>query len=402
MLTSCIRSAKHSRSDQPHRALQQHAQATLLSAGAENAFLLQKNSTITSALSGLSSTTTTNHYLFRSTRYLYAVFEGTNTSVEVLNNVDLFAAYVDTDNTRNLAGTAVADLRDALGVRLDDPGFARSIRPTHRMQDESGTLSVKQDEADFQGVDQRFDTVMHMQYTAAGNRTKVPGAWAVNLPNGVYQVTVGVSDAPSSTNGYDSLNAVNLVGGGVIEGFQATGAQEYLTATALVGVTDGRLILDVRGSNTKLDYVDIVSQPLAPFVTKINPQNRAANHGVEDGVAAGVFVPGNGVGVAPATLQGNVKLVKVSTGALVAGSTGSTGSNDAITFAPAQPLEPSNKRPGPQKVGVRDVCETHPRDSKLKTVYSNISATGKRQPGTVSPPSATSASVRTVISVRLR
>ena len=115
-------------------------------------------------------------------RYLYAVFEGTNTSAEVLNNVDLFAVYVDTDNTRNLAGTAVADLRDALGVRLDDPGFARSIRPTHRMQDESGTLSVKQDEADFQGVDQRFDTVMHMQYTAAGNRTKVPGAWLSNCP----------------------------------------------------------------------------------------------------------------------------------------------------------------------------------------------------------------------------
>ena len=145
-----------------------------------------------------------------------------------------------------------------------------------------------------------------------------------------------------------------------------------------------------------------MSQSSAPFVTEINPQNRAANHGVEDGVAAGVFVPGLGVGVASATLQGNVKLVKVSTGALVAGSTGSTGGNDAITFAPAQPLEPSNKRPGPQKVGVRDVCETHPRDSKAKTAYSNISATGKRQPGTVSPPSATSASVKTVISVRLR
>ena len=47
-------------------------------------------------------------------RYLYAVFEATNTSGAALSNVDLFATYVDTDNTRNLAGTAVADLRDAL------------------------------------------------------------------------------------------------------------------------------------------------------------------------------------------------------------------------------------------------------------------------------------------------
>ena len=83
--------------------------------------------------------------------------------------------------------------------------------------------------------------------------------------------------------------------------------------------------------------------------------------------------------------------------------TGSTGGNDAITFAPAQPLEPLNKTnvPDHKKVWFGTFAK-HPRDSKLQTAYSNISATGKRQPGTVSPPSATSASVRTVISVRLR
>ena len=42
MLTSCIRSAKQAGQTNHIRALQQHAQATLLSAGAENAFLLQK------------------------------------------------------------------------------------------------------------------------------------------------------------------------------------------------------------------------------------------------------------------------------------------------------------------------------------------------------------------------
>ena len=239
------------------------------------------------------------------------------------------------------------DFGQAFGVRsATDQGGGRFSFGWVQESDLSTPLDLTLNGADRNraGVDQRFDTVMHMQYTAAGNRTKVPGAWAVNLPNGVYQVTVGVGDAPSSTNGYDSLNAVNLEGGVLIEGFQATGAQEYLTATALVGVTDGRLILDARGgSNTKLDYVDILSQSSAPFVTEINPQNRAANHGVEDGVAAGVFVPGLGVGVASATLQGNVQLVKVSTGALVAGSMGSTGGNDAITFAPAQPLEPNTQ-----------------------------------------------------------
>lgn len=192
------------------------------------------------------------------------------------------------------------------------------------------------------GIDQRLDTVMHMQYAGGTARTQIPGAWQIELPNGVYQATVSVGDAPSGTKGYDSLNAVNVEGVVLIEGFQASSSQEYLSDTALIGVNDGKLTLDaLGGSNTKLNFIEIVSQPLAPFVTEINPKNRSANHGLEDGVAAGVFVPGQGVGVEPVTLQGNVRLVKVATNTEVPGSSGSSDSNDTITFAPDHPLEPS-------------------------------------------------------------
>ena len=123
-------------------------------------------------------------------RYLYAVFEAENTGTETFSNVDLFATYVPSNS---LAGSAVAGLKDALGWAIADPQIARSITPTHRMQDDSGRLSVKPDEADFQAFtpDQVLDAqsalpaflgnldLLDYGYTlrsANGTRSLAPGA----------------------------------------------------------------------------------------------------------------------------------------------------------------------------------------------------------------------------------
>ena len=81
------------------------------------------------------------------TRYLYGTFDVTNTSSETFENLSFYAL----STTRTLGGTALSNLLDANNQAVTDPTFARTIVPTHRMRNNSGTLVVKADEADFQG-----------------------------------------------------------------------------------------------------------------------------------------------------------------------------------------------------------------------------------------------------------
>ena len=80
------------------------------------------------------------------TRYLYGTFEFANNSGQTLDNLSLYAL-----NTPGAsAGSAVSNLRNARFDLLTDAVTVRSIRPTHRVRDSSGSLGVKADEADFQ------------------------------------------------------------------------------------------------------------------------------------------------------------------------------------------------------------------------------------------------------------
>ena len=81
------------------------------------------------------------------TRYLYGTFDVTNTSNETLENLSFYAL----STTRTLGGTALSNLLDANNRAVTGPSFARTIMPTHRMRNNSGTLVVKASEADFQG-----------------------------------------------------------------------------------------------------------------------------------------------------------------------------------------------------------------------------------------------------------
>lgn len=106
------------------------------------------------------------------------------------------------------------------------------------------------------GIDQRLDTLLHMQYpTRVKNPTavKVPAAWEYTLPSGNYNVTVSVGDSYT-----DSQHTINVEGVNAISRFQSSALQEYKQATAQVKVTDGRLTIDaIKGNNTKINYVEI-------------------------------------------------------------------------------------------------------------------------------------------------
>jgi len=120
--------------------------------------------------------------------------------------------------------------------------------------------------------DARYDTYLIMQLlpTSSGNQT--PGRYVATLPNGAYDVTVGVGDV-AATNSVDEILAqpgtpdVTTI----IDHYVPTAANPFSTATKRVTVSNGQLILDATGgSQTKIDFVDAVpaaADVAAPVVT---------------------------------------------------------------------------------------------------------------------------------------
>ena len=108
--------------------------------------------------------------------------------------------------------------------------------------------------------DQRLDTLMHMQYPQAvssSTAVKIAAAWEAAVPEGTYEVTVGVGDAAAI---YDSTHRIRIEGEVAIVGFVPTSGNRFAQATRTVAVTDGRLTIDaVGGTNTKLDFTTVRS-----------------------------------------------------------------------------------------------------------------------------------------------
>ena len=134
--------------------------------------------------------------------------------------------------------------------------------------------------------DKRYDTQMQMQETATSSGVKTPGQWEHTIANGTYAVTVAVGDA-SATNSVDSITAepgsANAVT--IINGFVPSTTAYFSTVTANVTVADGRLTLSpVGGSNTKIDFVDVVP---ATVVDKTPPTATVGLAGTN--VSAGVY-----------------------------------------------------------------------------------------------------------------
>jgi hypothetical protein len=112
--------------------------------------------------------------------------------------------------------------------------------------------------------DARYNTFLQLQESALSTSgVLTPGRWATSLPNGRYDVTVGVGDATHT----DSVHEITAQYGTpdattIVDHFVPTATSLFATKTARVMVHNGQLVLDpTGGSNTKLDFVDIVPVP---------------------------------------------------------------------------------------------------------------------------------------------
>ncbi len=139
------------------------------------------------------------------------------------------------------------------------------------------------------GIYQFQDTLMHMQYPTYTNNAsavKTPAAWEYALPNGTYDVTVGVGDKPK----YDSKHSINVEGVNAINRFQSSSIQEFKQATVEVNVTDGKLTIDALGGmNTKINYLHIKAEPNSAFddsietiISDMELSHEGLPHGVPD------------------------------------------------------------------------------------------------------------------------
>ena len=115
--------------------------------------------------------------------------------------------------------------------------------------------------------DKRYDTYLIMQLQAGSTGNLTPGRYVATLPNGQYDVTVGVGD-PTATNSVDEIVAQPGTADAttIIDHFVPTSTHQWSTVTKRVNVSGGQLVLDpTGGTQTKLDFVDAV--PAAADVT---------------------------------------------------------------------------------------------------------------------------------------
>ncbi|WP_432574777.1 Ig-like domain-containing protein [Kineococcus sp. SYSU DK005] len=112
---------------------------------------------------------------------------------------------------------------------------------------------------------------IHLQRPNSSGMVVAGGRWEYALPNGTYEVSVGVGDTGKTATGayccLDSTHRVVVEEVSTVADFEPSAAQPTATGTAVVAVQDGRLTLDATGGvNTKLASVTIRPSTAAPQV----------------------------------------------------------------------------------------------------------------------------------------
>jgi hypothetical protein len=203
--------------------------------------------------------------------------------------------------------------------------------------------------------DVRLATLVHAQLPPNTSGVPTPGAWEAAVPNGSYTVTVAVGDAGTAVN---SDNYVNVEDQNAIAEFVPTATVKHATVTRTVTVTDGRLTLSpAAGTNTKFDYVDIVSVPgsgATPSVRTSTPANLAVNASTTGSVVEDLRLPSGGVDTASLTST-SVTLTKVADGTAVPANVITSGGGDVINLSPTSPLAPNTLFRFSVTAAVRDV-----------------------------------------------
>ena len=136
----------------------------------------------------------------------------------------------------------VVDKGEGYGTRVGGYTYGWNIRNTTNIFKRNSPLSP----------DMRYDTLGLMQ---------APGVswWQVIVPNGTYQVKIVAGDPTVTSGATYKINAENV---SVVNG-TPTAAQPWVTGTATVQVSDGRLTLtNAAGSvNNKVAFIEVTRLP---------------------------------------------------------------------------------------------------------------------------------------------
>jgi hypothetical protein len=206
-------------------------------------------------------------------------------------------------------------------------------------------------------TDARLTSFVHMQYPPGSPQTgnSTPGAWELQVPNALYNVTVAVGDAGEF---YDSTHAIAVEGVQAIAPFTPTASNKFAVGVVNVNVTDGKLtVRSTGGTNTKIDYIDIVQQdPTRPSVSTVTPTDGAVSVYRDIAVTATLNLP-NGA-IAPETVTTDtVKVINTSTGAAVPGAANTSGGGDVLVFTPTEPFDANTRFEFVATDGVRDIAD---------------------------------------------
>ena len=192
------------------------------------------------------------------------------------------------------------------------------------------------------GIDSRLNTFLHMQYPPSSSdarAVRTPAAWEFALPNGVYNVSVGVGDAGTSTG---SSHQINIEGQLAIPGFVPTARQKFSVATLLTRVSDGKLTIDARGgTNTKINYVT-VAPGNRPSVRRLNRGNNETDVLRNTYISADVNLPNSGINSRTLTAT-TVKLIDTSTNTPVNATLNTSAAGDVIVLTPQGSLKSKTK-----------------------------------------------------------
>jgi glucose/arabinose dehydrogenase len=157
-----------------------------------------------------------------------------------------------------------------------------------------------------------------------------PARWEHVVPNGDYDVVVSVGDAAAT----DSLHKLKAENATLVYGFTPTQTTKFLTKSAHVTVSDGKLTLDAAGgTNTKINYVQIKTATATRRVLSVDPTNGATDVPVTSSVTLGLS---HVIDNSQAVLQ-SLQVVRPD-GTVLSGTYNGDAAGSLITFTPSVPL----------------------------------------------------------------
>ena len=200
-------------------------------------------------------------------------------------------------------------------------------------------------------TDSRLTSLIHLQ---AGVGVTTPAAWQLAVPNGTYEVTVGVGDAMAV---FDSKHAIEVENTPVIAPFTPTTGNRFAAGTGTVSVIDGRLTVDAAGgTNTKITYLTVkYVDPARPRVAMVAPGAGQTDVVRDLSVTTELYLPTGATNPNTVTPQ-TVRLVKVSDESVVPSSANTSGGGDVLVLTPTATLEPTTQYRFEVTDGVKDVA----------------------------------------------